>query len=179
MAGTTRDVLREAIQLDGMPLNLIDTAGLRESGDQIEQEGIRRAFAEIKKADRLLVVVDAQETPDNLDDLATLLPQSQQQLDDLDLPVTLVLNKADLSGDPPGPHPDRPDTFILSAASGAGMDALRHHLKTAAGYQGEAQSRFSARRRHITALQDALAALAKGADQLHRHAAGEKPLERC
>ncbi|HCI09344.1 MAG TPA: tRNA uridine-5-carboxymethylaminomethyl(34) synthesis GTPase MnmE, partial [Alcanivorax sp.] len=99
VAGTTRDVLREAIQLDGMPLNLIDTAGLRESGDQIEQEGIRRAFAEIKKADRLLVVVDAQETPDNLDDLATLLPQSQQQLDDLDLPVTLVLNKADLSGD--------------------------------------------------------------------------------
>mgnify|MGYP002359201285 FL=1 len=84
-----------------------------------------------------------------------------------------MLRDHDLSGDPPGPHPERPDTFILSAASGAGMDALRRHLKAAAGYQGEAQSRFSARRRHITALQEALAALAKGADQLHRHAAGE------
>jgi len=173
VAGTTRDVLREAIQLDGMPLNLIDTAGLRESGDRIEQEGIRRAFAEINKADRLLVVVDAQDQPDDLDDLAALLPQSQQQLDDLALPVTLVLNKADLSGDPVGPHPQRPDTFILCAASGEGIDALRDHLKSAAGYLGAEQSRFSARRRHITALQEALVALDNGHQQLHQHAAGE------
>ncbi len=173
IAGTTRDVLRESIQLDGMPLNLIDTAGLRESGDRIEQEGIRRAFAEINKADRLLVVVDAQDQPDDLDDLAALLPQSQQQLDDLALPVTLVLNKADLSGDPVGPHPQRPDTFILCAASGEGIDALRDHLKSAAGYQGAEQSRFSARRRHITALQEALVALDNGHQQLHQHAAGE------
>ena len=157
VAGTTRDVLREAIQLDGMPLNLIDTAGLRESGDQIEQEGIRRAFAEIKKADRLLVVVDAQETPDNLDDLATLLPQSQQQLDDLDLPMTLVLNKADLSGDPPGPHPGAAG-YLHSVRR-----QRRRHGRAAPASQsrrrlpGRAQP-FAARRRHITALQDALAA---------------------
>ncbi|WP_194863903.1 tRNA uridine-5-carboxymethylaminomethyl(34) synthesis GTPase MnmE [Alloalcanivorax profundimaris] len=173
VAGTTRDVLREAIQLDGMPLNLIDTAGLRESPDRVEQEGIRRAFEEIRKADRLLVVIDSQEAGVNLNDLTDLLPSSQQELDGLDLPVTRVLNKADLSGLSPGPHPNQPDTFVLSAATGQGLLALRDHLKGAAGYQGTGQSRFSARRRHITALEQALAALAKGRDQLHAHAAGE------
>src|SRR5699024_9408832 len=72
VAGTTRDVLREAIQLDGMPLNLIDTAGLRDSPDRVEQEGIRRAFAEIRKADRLLVVLDSTEPPTDLADLTSL-----------------------------------------------------------------------------------------------------------
>ncbi|MFP1681868.1 tRNA uridine-5-carboxymethylaminomethyl(34) synthesis GTPase MnmE [Alloalcanivorax sp. C16-1] len=173
VAGTTRDVLREAIQLDGLPLNLIDTAGLRESPDRVEQEGIRRAYDEIRKADRLLVVVDSQEPDVDLTDLASLLPRSQQELDDLDLPVTRVLNKADLSGLEPGARPAPADTFALSAATGEGLEALRDHLKTVAGYQGTGQSRFSARRRHITALEQALAALAKGRDQLHQHAAGE------
>lgn len=173
VAGTTRDVLREAIQLDGMPLNLIDTAGLRESPDRVEQEGIRRAFEEIRKADRLLVVIDSGDRPEDLSDLTALLPQSQQQLDNVDLPVTRVLNKADLSGLAPGPYPDLADTFVISAATGAGLPALRDHLKTVAGYQGAEQSRFSARRRHITALEQALAALEKGRDQLHQHAAGE------
>lgn len=173
VAGTTRDVLREAIQLDGMPLNLIDTAGLRDSPDMIEQEGIRRAFAEIRKADRLLVVVDSRDRPDDLTDLAALLPQSQQQLDHLDLPVTRVLNKADLSGAPAGADPHTPDTFVISATTGAGLEALREHLKTVAGYQGAEQSRFSARRRHITALEQALTALDHGRHQLHQHAAGE------
>src|SRR5699024_8681556 len=111
VAGTTRDVLREAIQLDGMPLNLIDTAGLRDSPDRVEREGIRRAYAEIRKADRLLVVVDSQEHNPDLTDLTTLLPRSQQELDDLELPLTRVLNKADLSGLTPGQHPTEPDTF--------------------------------------------------------------------
>ncbi len=173
VAGTTRDVLREAIQLDGMPLNLIDTAGLRDSPDRVEQEGIRRAFAEIRKADRLLVVLDSTEPPTDLTDLTSLLPQSQQQLDDLDLPVTRVLNKADLSGLTPGAHPTLADTFVISATTGEGLAELRQHLKTAAGYQGAEQSRFSARRRHITALEQALAALHNGHDQLYQHAAGE------
>lgn len=173
VAGTTRDVLREAIQLDGMPLNLIDTAGLRDSPDLIEQEGIRRAFEEIRKADRLLLVVDSSDMPKDLTDLTALLPQSQQQLDHLQLPVTRVLSKVDLSGLPVGPHRATPDTFALSATTGEGLAALRDHLKTMAGYQGAEQSRFSARRRHITALQQALAALDKGREQLHQHAAGE------
>ncbi|WP_101674257.1 tRNA uridine-5-carboxymethylaminomethyl(34) synthesis GTPase MnmE [Alloalcanivorax mobilis] len=173
VAGTTRDVLREAIQLDGMPLNLIDTAGLRDSPDRIEQEGIRRAFAEIRKADRLLVVVDSADFPEDLDNLPALLPQSQQQLDDLDLPITRVLNKADVSGMAAGASPDYRDTFVISAATGAGLPDLRAHLKHAAGYQGAEQGRFSARRRHITALQQALAALDNGRRQLLGHAAGE------
>ncbi|EKF73675.1 tRNA modification GTPase [Alcanivorax hongdengensis A-11-3] len=171
IAGTTRDVLRESIQLDGMPLNLIDTAGLRDSADVVEQEGIRRAYAEMRKADRLLVMVDSREGPVDPADLHALLPQSQQQLENLDLPVTVVLNKADLSGLNAGPRDD--GTFVISAATGDGLPALRDHLKAAAGYQGEGQSRFSARRRHITALEEALAALDNGEQQLHGHAAGE------
>ncbi len=171
IAGTTRDVLRESIQLDGMPLNLIDTAGLRDSADVVEQEGIRRAYEEMKKADRLLVMVDSRESDIDPMDIHSLLPQSQQQLENLRLPITVVLNKADLSGLNTGPRAD--GTFVISATTGAGLPALREHLKLAAGYQGEAQSRFSARRRHITALEHALAALESGEHQLHTQAAGE------
>ena len=171
IAGTTRDVLRESIQLDGMPLNLIDTAGLRDSADVVEQEGIRRAYAEMRKADRLLVMVDSRDSEGDINDIHSLLPQSQQQLENLELPVTVVLNKADLSGLPAGQRED--GAFVISAASGDGLEALRRHLKDAAGYQGEGQSRFSARRRHITALEQALAALDSGERQLHGHAAGE------
>ena len=151
IAGTTRDVLRESIQLDGMPLNLI--------------------YAEMRKADRLLVMVDSRDSEGDINDIHSLLPQSQQQLENLELPVTVVLNKADLSGLPAGQRED--GAFVISAASGDGLEALRRHLKDAAGYQGEGQSRFSARRRHITALEQALAALDSGERQLHGHAAGE------
>lgn len=171
--GTTRDVLRESIQIDGLPLNIIDTAGLRESPDRVEQEGIRRAYEEMRKADRLLVVVDSQTGPEALKDPGQLLPDSQKQLENLELPVTVVLNKADLSGMKPGPLAGNPDTFVISAASGEGLDALRDHLKAVAGYQSTDESPFSARRRHITALEQALAALDKGQRQLGDHAAGE------
>lgn len=89
--------------------------------------------------------------------------------------MTVVLNKADLSGIPTGPRDD--GSFVISATTGDGLPELREHLKAAAGFkgteQGEGQSRFSARRRHITALQQALAALDNGEQQLHDHAAGE------
>lgn len=171
IAGTTRDVLRESIQLDGMPLNLIDTAGLRDSADVVEQEGIRRAYAEIRQADRLLVMVDSREAPDDLTDIHTLLPQSQQHLENLDFPVTVILNKADLSHQPAGFNDD--GSLTLSATTGEGLPALREHLKTVAGYQGEDESSFSARRRHITALQEALQAVEAGQRQLQQDAAGE------
>ena len=129
----------------------------------------------MKKADRLLVMVDSREGDVNPQDIHSLLPQSQQQLENLDLPVTVVLNKADLSGIPTGPRDD--GSFVISATTGDGLPELREHLKAAAGFkgtgQGEGQSRFSARRRHITALQQALAALDNGEQQLHDHAAGE------
>ncbi|AFT72704.1 tRNA modification GTPase TrmE [Alloalcanivorax dieselolei B5] len=171
--GTTRDVLRESIQIDGLPLNVIDTAGLRESPDRVEQEGIRRAYEEMRKADRLLVVVDSQTGVEALKEPALLLPDSQKQLENLELPITIVLNKADLSGMEPGPLDGHPDTFVISATSGEGLDALRDHLKAVAGYQSTDESPFSARRRHITALEQALAALDKGQRQLGDHAAGE------
>jgi tRNA modification GTPase len=116
-------------------------------------------------------MVDSRDPLDDIHNLHDLLPQSQQQLENLDLPVTVVLNKADLSGLSTGPRAD--GAFVISAANGEGLDALRGHLKQVAGYQGEGQSRFSARRRHITALEKALMALESGEQQLHGQAAGE------
>ncbi len=147
--GTTRDVLREQIQLDGMPLHVIDTAGLREGGDLVEQEGIRRAWRAIEDADRLLLVVDdtvgrgGEETA-----VRRRLPEA--------LPVTVVHNKIDLTGSPPGVRGSPPDpTVYISAETGAGIAALEDHLKACMGYHGAEEGRFTARRRHVDALRRA------------------------
>jgi tRNA modification GTPase len=173
VAGTTRDVLREQIQLDGLPLHLVDTAGLRESPDQVEAEGIRRAWREIEQADRLLVVVDDRDWNATLD-LHALLPEGETALEDLAMPVTLVRNKCDLTGNAPGIETTETGTRItLSARTGAGLDRLRDHLKASAGYQEGVESRFSARRRHLTALEEALDWMDRGRAQLAEHHAGE------
>lgn len=172
IAGTTRDVLREAIQIDGMPLNIIDTAGLREAPDVVEKEGIRRAWQEIGRADLLLVVVDLSDSADTLNTLADILPDDEQRLAGLSIPVLLVFNKRDLA--PHRPLPASPFPAVaLSARSGEGLDALRQALKRQAGYESHQESPFSARRRHLTALEQALAALQHGAAQLREHRAGE------
>lgn len=173
VAGTTRDVLREQIQLDGLPLHLVDTAGLRESPDRVEKEGIKRAWREIEKADRLLVVVDGREAPGRR--LAELLPDSEQRLSGLSMPVTLVHNKCDLSGETPEVrhHDDGITEVVLSAKTGAGIDLLREHLKDSVGYRQAAESAFSARRRHLEALREALDWTEKGRTQLAEHNAGE------
>ena len=99
--GTTRDVLREHIQIDGMPLHIVDTAGLRDSGDEIEQEGIRRAWQEMETADRILLVVDGNQTsPAGADDPDAIWPEKKHHLT-RDIPVTIVKNKCDLSGSRP------------------------------------------------------------------------------
>jgi tRNA modification GTPase len=147
VAGTTRDVLKEHIQIDGMPLHIIDTAGLRDSSDPVEQEGVRRAWAQIQQADRVLLVIDDQQGR---------APADQVILDRLppDLPRTLVFNKIDLSGRAPGLHAEGNDTEIaLSVRSGAGVAELRSHLKQVMGYSDSAGASFSARRRHLDALQ--------------------------
>lgn len=144
--GTTRDVLREKVDLDGLPLQLVDTAGLRESGDAVEQEGVRRARREIQQADRVLFLIDAHTgaTPEDKRNLAEL---------PADLPVTLVLNKIDLSGEQPGlAEQDGMPLLRLSAKTGAGFDILRRHLEEAVGYQPAGEGTFSARRRHLEAL---------------------------
>jgi tRNA modification GTPase len=152
--GTTRDVLRQQVHLDGLPLNLVDTAGLRSTVDVVEAEGVRRARTEIARADRVLYVLDASVAGGNLAggndaqawaaDLAQL-PHG--------VPVTLVFNKIDLSGAPAGvDETTAPPRVFLSARSGAGLDALRTHLKAGAGYIDSESGALAARRRHLDAL---------------------------
>jgi tRNA modification GTPase len=144
--GTTRDLLRADIQLDGLPLRLIDTAGLRDSQDPIEQEGVRRARAQINNADRLLWMVD-----DVVDPRATTLPAADRRPP---VPTTLIRNKIDLSQRAPGlvQRGDGITDIACSMTTGAGLDLLRAHLKAAAGYLGPDSGEFSARRRHLDAL---------------------------
>jgi tRNA modification GTPase len=146
--GTTRDVLRRQVHLDGLPVNLIDTAGLRRAVDVVEAEGVRRAHSEIAKADRVLYVLDAAGPPDAAE-LEQLPPE---------VPVTLIFNKIDLSGTSPrleAGDAAGPPRVYLSALNGAGLDLLRTHLKQSAGYQDSESGAFSARRRHLDALRRA------------------------
>jgi tRNA modification GTPase len=162
--GTTRDVVRERIHLDGMPLHILDTAGLREGGDRIEQEGIRRAEAEMQRADRLLFVIDSAADPEGgafIEEQGRLPTQ---------IPVTLVFNKRDLAK---GPLPDRPMEYPrigLSAHTGEGIDDLRTHLKSLAGYQTVEAGIISARQRHLESLSRARRHTQEAVRQLERRA---------
>jgi len=164
--GTTRDLLRERIQIDGMPLHLIDTAGLRDSPDLVEQEGVRRAREEIGRADRILWIYDAAEDPryQGLDGAG--LP--------VEIPVTLVRNKIDKCGEPTGlrPRGEVPEVS-LSALNGDGVDLLREHLKSCMGFHGSGEGIFIARRRHLDALERAGGLLLKGQKALLGSGSGE------
>lgn len=154
--GTTRDVLREQITIDGMPLHVIDTAGLRESGDAVEQEGIRRAWAEIEKADRVVLVVD---------DSVGLLDEDHAILEKMPagLPVTVVHNKIDISRHAAAQeHDEHEERIYLSAKTGEGMERLRKHLEESMGYEGGGEGIFMARRRHLAALAEATTHLDRG-----------------
>ncbi|WP_300729524.1 tRNA uridine-5-carboxymethylaminomethyl(34) synthesis GTPase MnmE [Pseudomonas sp.] len=172
IAGTTRDVLREHIHIDGMPLHVVDTAGLRDTEDQVEKIGVQRALKAIGEADRVLLVVDA--TAPEADDPFALWPEFLQQRPD-PAKVTLVRNKADLSGEPVSLEvsTDGHVTISLSARSTEGLDLLREHLKACMGYEQTSESSFSARRRHLEALQHASNALEHGRAQLTLAGAGE------
>lgn len=169
--GTTRDVLREQIQIDGMPLHIIDTAGLRDSADEVERIGIDRAWAEIEKADRVLLLTDSTTTPDT--DPATLRTGMPRQLPE-QLPVTVLRNKVDLSGESPGAS-EQDDTPIIriSAQTGDGINALREHLKDCMGYQTATEGCYMARRRHLDALERARSTVVQGQTQLSEFGAGE------
>ena len=165
--GTTRDVLREYIQVDGLPLHIIDTAGLRDSADSVEQEGIRRAWKEIENADRILWIKDASNPVSAEDKL-------YKRLAELGPEITVVNNKIDvLKTNPRCDETTEPNQIDLSAQTGAGLDLLREHLGRCAGYQQNEEGQFLARRRHLDALERAGTFLQHGLDQLESHAAGE------
>jgi tRNA modification GTPase len=167
--GTTRDVLRQQLQLDGLPLNLIDTAGLRNALDPAEEEGIRRARNEMRKADRVLYVQDVQLA----DGSEGATPSAEIEALAHGVPVTLIFNKIDLTGAAASAE-ESPARIYLSARTGAGIDLLRAHLKASAGYVGEADSgAFAARRRHLDALGRALALVRAAAEALSRRQAFE------
>ncbi|UTW05931.1 tRNA uridine-5-carboxymethylaminomethyl(34) synthesis GTPase MnmE [Pseudomonas benzenivorans] len=172
IAGTTRDVLREHIHIDGMPLHVVDTAGLRDTEDQVERIGVERALKAIAEADRILLMVDAT-APEAADPFA-LWPEFLEQRPD-PAKVTLIRNKADLSGDPVALNvcDDGHVTLSLSAKSGSGLELLRDHLKACMGYEQTAESGFSARRRHLEALRHAASSLDHGHAQLTLAGAGE------
>ena len=166
LAGTTRDILRETISIDGLNVELVDTAGLRENADRIEAEGIRRAKEAIRTADAVLLIQDASAgwlSSTVLD--ADVLPQ--------DVPVIIVRNKIDLSGDSPGRAASAPLAINLSAKTGEGIDALREAIRELAGYKDQGEGAFTARRRHIEALQKAASHFAAGVDALEQSNAGE------
>ncbi|PTU76790.1 tRNA uridine-5-carboxymethylaminomethyl(34) synthesis GTPase MnmE [Pseudomonas indoloxydans] len=172
IAGTTRDVLREHIHIDGMPLHVVDTAGLRDTDDQVERIGVERALKAIGEADRVLLVVDST-APEAADPFA-LWPEFLEQRPD-PARVTLIRNKADLSGEAVAlqTSADGHVTLSLSAKSTDGLDLLREHLKACMGYQQTAESGFSARRRHLEALLKAQQYLEHGRNQLTLMGAGE------
>lgn len=168
IAGTTRDVVRERISIDGMPLHVLDTAGLRDGGDAVEEEGMRRAHAEMRRADRVLFVIDAAADAD-----ADAFREERGRLP-ADVPVTLVFNKCDLAVGIPVPDTlTGPPRVVLSALSGKGMDELRTHLKSCMGYQTAGGGTVSARRRHLEALARARAHTEEAARQLTERRAGE------
>lgn len=144
IAGTTRDVLRESVSFDGVALELADTAGLRETEDEVEREGVRRAHGELQRADVMLLVTDAQHAKADLA-LCAHSPVGAARL--------VLVNKIDLSH--AMPHAETRDGIRwlwASARTGEGLDTLREHLKQLAG-AGSAEGAFSARRRHVLALQ--------------------------
>lgn len=166
--GTTRDIVRERIDIDGMPLHVLDTAGLRDSDDVVEREGVRRAAAEMSRADRVLFVIDAAEDPD-----ARAFAEERARLPE-EVPVTLVFNKIDLaSGLPVGETISGPPRVHVSALSGAGLDMLRAHLKDCVNFQSADSGSISARRRHLDALARARQCVETAARELEQRRAGE------
>lgn len=170
VAGTTRDILREQINVDGLLIELIDTAGLRDNPDQIEAEGIRRARAAIKSADAVLWIQDASAKEnaienESLSALGEDLPAN--------VPVITVRNKTDLTDEDPGLQYQQPLTLNISAKTGAGTDALREQMLKLAGHKDLGEGAFTARRRHIDALGRAEAHFQAGRNALEEAKAGE------
>jgi tRNA modification GTPase len=181
IAGTTRDVLAEQIHIDGMPLHIIDTAGLRDSNDVVEQIGIERAWQEINQADRVLLMVDASQDHSVLEDeqdIKSFYPEFFAKLPE-NIGLTLIRNKADVNDSKTGfseftdSNNKQHSIITLSAKTGDGVNSLKEHLKTIMGYKGSTEGGFMARRRHLVALENTHEHLMTGLEQLESYVAGE------
>ena len=160
IAGTTRDLLRETVRVDGVELTLVDTAGLRPGGDTIEREGMRRAESELTRADLAIVVLDAREVAAGRAAVAEAIADVPQRL--------WVLNKTDLlAGLPVDPPQPENDVVRVSARTGAGLDTLHARLRALAAGDGDGtEGAFSARARQVDALRRAAQELAAARQQL-------------
>lgn len=164
IAGTTRDVLHEHIHIDGMPLHIIDTAGLRDSTDVIEQEGVRRAWREVERADHVLIVID---------DSFGITTEDKKIIDAIPAgkDVDVIHNKIDLSGNKEKITRDGHTAHIwLSLKTGEGVDALFEFLEKSVGYEQTSENVVLARRRHVTALQQVQENVDRAAEQLKQRA---------
>ncbi len=160
IAGTTRDILREQLDIDGLAVELIDTAGLRNDPDRVEEEGIRRARAALKSADAVLWIQDASAAePEEIDEP---LPDG--------VPVMVVMNKIDLCDDS---SRGVEGAIRISAKTGEGLDSLRRHIRELAGYENLGEGAFTARKRHLRALELAASHFATGRTALEETRAGE------
>ena len=158
VAGTTRDVLKETIQIDGMPIHIIDTAGLHNSDNIIEQEGIRRAHTEINNADVVLLVYDASDKSVDL----SILPESVK-----DKPKIIIKNKIDLTGSKTGIQNIQNNPEIsISAKNGDGINIVRKALADFAGLNSNTEGVFLARKRHIIAINETLSFINSAISQL-------------
>ena len=164
--GTTRDIVREEIHIDGMPLHIIDTAGLHESDDLVEQEGIKRTHSMLGQADQVLVILDDSQGETLQTSIINEIPKN--------LPMTLIHNKIDISGHEAGIVENEGQIEIfLSAKKGQGLELLRDHLKISAGFKGGSEGLFLARRRHLEALNQTEKHLRTARTQLQNYKAGE------
>ena len=163
VAGTTRDILRERIEIDGLAVELVDTAGLRDNPDRIEAEGIRRAREALRKTDGVLWIQDASTA--RTEQLDEEIPH--------DTPVIILRNKIDVSGDTPGRSAEDPMILHISAKTGAGIDDLRETIRQLAGYKDLGEGAFTARRRHVDAIVVAAEHFQRGKVALEKNKAGE------
>ena len=166
VAGTTRDILREQINIDGLRVELVDTAGLRNDPDRIEAEGIRRAREAISTTDAILWIQDAAiAESEAIQDLEPTIEE--------DIPVIFVRNKIDLTEETPGCVEGRPASVNLSAKTGAGVDALRREIRRLAGFKDLGEGAFTARTRHLRAIAAAISHFETGRKALTEDRAGE------
>jgi len=167
IAGTTRDTLRQEISIDGLPVHIIDTAGLRESSDIVEQIGIQRAWSELEQADRILLLIN---------DADGITAVDQAIIDKLPhgIAITVVRNKIDVGYQQASVKDGSLGKEIaLSAKTGEGLELLTQHLKQCVGYKAAGEGSFMARRRHVDALQRALKLVLHGQQELELRQAGE------